>query len=404
MDKVIKRLGKVIRKTPLELNERLSKKYNCNVFLKREDMQISRSFKIRGAFNKILSLPLHDVKENGIVCASAGNHAQGVAIASSLYEIPCSIFIPENTPIQKVNRLEYISGETVQIFKTGESFDKCLLESQKFCSKNKSFFIHPFDDMDIILGQATVGYEIHEEIEPDIIVVPIGGGGLISGILHYNSQITSKTKIIGVEPDTCPSMKLSISNKKILDYPVVDMFVDGATVSRVGELPFSIVSESIEKILLTSVEELSTDVIDLFNNEGIISEPAGALSVSALSQIDNIQGKDVVCIISGGNQDMGRYPEIIDKSEQWKGNKEYFILSLNQIPGQLKKIVTDVLDNKHDIVRFEYIKKTNKLQGEVLIGIQSNDMNLEEIEDNLKRNNIIFRHLTKQDLLYSVLI
>lgn len=404
MDKVVNRLGKIIRKTPLELNERLSKKYNCNIYLKREDMQISRSFKIRGAFNKILSLPLHDVQKYGIVCASAGNHAQGVAIASSMYEIPCSIFIPETTPLQKVERLEYISSKNVNIFKTGESFDTCLLESLKFSSKHKSFFIHPFDDEDIILGQATISHEIHEEIEPDMIVVPIGGGGLISGIINHNNSIKSKTKIIGVEPETCPSMKLSISNKKILNYPVVDTFVDGATVSRVGKIPFSIVSESIENIISTSLEELSTDVIDLFNNEGIISEPAGALSVSALSQIDNIQGKNVVCIISGGNQDMGRYPEIIDKSEQWKGNKEYYILSLNQIPGQLKKIVTDVLDDKHDIVRFEYIKKTNKLQGEVLIGIQSNNMNTEEIEEKLIKNKIIYKHLTKQDLLYSVLI
>jgi threonine dehydratase len=394
ISKAFSRINKYINNTPLEYSERLSKIYSCNVYLKREDLQKTRSFKIRGALNKIINL--QNVK-NGIVCASAGNHAQGVGFSANMLNLDCDIFIPTNTPLQKVNS---ISKYNINLHKFGINLNDTLEKAKEFSINNNKVFIHPYDDIDIIYGQGTVGLEIYNEINPDIIVSCVGGGGLISGLLL--SSKNKNTEIIGAEPYGCANMYESIKNNEIIRFKDYDTFVDGASVESIGNLNFKICNHNLKQLIKVNNQKLSHEIVNLYQEDGIITEPAGALSVAALEQIQNIKDKNVVCIVSGGNNDISRYSEITEYALQYINTKFYLLIEFNQIPGQLKYFVSNILSSKDDITRFEYIKKNNRKFGTVLLGIETNDIN--QIKKKLNNNNIKFKQILENDDLYKILI
>ena len=391
----------IIIKTPLEYNNRLSKKFNCNVFFKREDLQIVRSFKIRGAYNKIIN----SNKENGFVTASAGNHAQGVAYTCNRFDLESNIFIPENTPLQKISRIEYFGNSKCNIFKVGTTFDECLQESLKFCEENNKVFIHPFDDQLVIAGQGNIALEVLENIKPDIMICCIGGGGLISGTINALKGITCD--IYGTEPIGAASMYESIKENKLITLDTIDTFVDGASVKTPGKLTYDICKNGVKDIFKIENGDICTQIIDLYQNEGIIVEPAGALSITALDKInkEEIKDKNVVCILSGGNNDLMRYPEIVENSLRYKELKHYFIIDFKQNPGELRKYIENVLIDNTDITRFEYIKKNNKSAGSVLLGIEVTNKNqINTIKENMIENNFKFIELCENNILYNYLI
>lgn len=383
-----------INKTPIQYCERLSKIYNANIYLKREDLQITRSFKIRGALNKILTLS----NTKNVVCASAGNHAQGVGYACDLLNITGDIFIPENTPLQKVKSIEKYNN--INLHKFGNNFNSCLEQAQKYSEQHDYHFIHPFNDDKIIDGQSTVGYEIFEEMEPDYIITCVGGAGLISGLIE--SSKLYNTKIIGVEAENADSLNQSLIHNKIVKLNDIDNFVDGASVEQIGDINFFYCQDYRPDIYIVDKYKLSNEIINLYQNEGIITEPAGALSISALDQIKNIENKNIVCIVSGGNNDLSRYSEMIEYSLQYENQKHYFLVEFSQNPGELKKFVNHVLSQSDDISRFEYLKKNNKKFGTVLIGIESLNINL--IIENLKKYNFKYQKIKNQNLIYKLLI
>ena len=391
------RINKFINNTPLELNERLSKKFDANIYLKREDLQKTRSFKIRGSLNKILK-ETEKNKIKNIVCASAGNHAQGVAYASNLLGLNSNIFVPVITPPQKINRIKNFGNNHMELIKIGNDFDECLLKAQEFAKKNNFLFIHPYNDIDIIEGQSTLGYEIQNEINADIVISCIGGGGLISGLRNYKD----KYKIIGAEPIGAESMYEAIKNNKPTKIINLDTFVDGASVREVGDLTYNICKEflTLKDIKLINNGQLCHEMINLYQEEGIILEPAGCLSISALNHINPyyLKGKNVVCILSGGNNDIMRYPEILEKNLIYLGLKHYYIIEFSQKPKELKKFILNVLGQNDDITRFEYIKKTNKNFGNVLLGVETKEYR--SLEDKLKESNFKFRKIEENDLIF----
>jgi threonine dehydratase len=365
------RINGTVKRTPLEYNAGLSLKYQAEVYLKREDLQVVRSYKLRGAFNMISTLTDEQLLR-GVVCASAGNHAQGVAYSCKKLNIKGVIFMPEITPKQKVKQTEMFGGEHIEIVLVGDTFDDCMREALIYTQANDMTFIPPFDNPKIIEGQGTVGVEVFEELpDLDFVVMPIGGGGLASGVSSYLRNIAPSVQLIGVEPEGAPSMKQALENGGPVTLEQVDRFVDGASVKRVGALNFQYCNELLNQMLLVPEGKICTTILKLYNEDAIVVEPAGALSVAALDQIaDQIKNKKVVCIISGGNNDIERMQEIKEKSLLYEGLKHYFIVRFPQRPGALKLFVNNVLGPHDDITRFEFIKKTNKESGPALVGIE----------------------------------
>jgi threonine dehydratase len=399
-------ISKVIRRTPLELCSRLSKKYNAQIYLKREDLQPVRSYKIRGAYNCISSLNDAD-KKKGVVCASAGNHAQGFAYVCALLKIKGVVFMPEISPRQKIDKVRTFGGKYITIELVGANFDEAYAAAVKYCNKNKMIFIHPFNDTKIIAGQGTIAYEIYQDLEKvDYIIAPIGGGGVISGISSYVKDKKIKSKIVGVDPQGAPKIFNSLKEDKLTKLDTIDTFIDGAALKCAGELTFSIIKKNVDKVLVAAEGAVCSEMIDLYQSEGIIVEPAGALSVAALEQIKNqIVGKTVVCIISGGNNDISRYPEIMERSLVYKGLKHYFIINFAQKPGELKKYLDKVLGPHDDIVRFEYIKRTNKEKGVALVGVElSRKEEYDKLITRMHKYQIKFEVITNDDLLYQYII
>lgn len=406
MDKTLKiyqRIKPYLNNNPLQKNELLSAKYNANIYLKREDMQKTRSFKIRGSLNKILKEYENDTELN-VVCASAGNHAQGVAFACNLLGIQGNIFVPNITPIQKQNRIKYFGQNNINLILSGSNFTETLENSLHFTKKNNSTFIHPYDDIDIIEGQSTIGYEIVSEIKPDYCISTIGGGGLISGL---SLSLPKTCQIIGCEPEKADSMSLAIKNGKPTKLEVLDNFVDGASVSQVGEETFKICQNlftDLNNIKVISNGHICHELLNMYQEEGIVLEPAGVLPICSLEYLnkEEIKGKNIVCVLSGGNNDVSRYPEIMEKNLIYLNLKHYYIIEFTQKPKQLKKFILNVLGPNDDITRFEYIKKTNKFFGNVLLGLETN--NSELIELKLLENNFKFQKIKETDLIYSYLI
>ncbi|MFN8290011.1 MAG: threonine ammonia-lyase [Chitinophagaceae bacterium] len=407
------RLKKIVTRTPLSYNHNLSKKYQCNVFLKREDLQVVRSYKLRGAFNMMSSLPAAGLKK-GVVCASAGNHAQGFAYSCKKLGVNGVVFMPVITPKQKVKQTKMFGEGNVEVRLTGDTFDDCAVAAKKFTEENGMTFIPPFDDYRIIEGQGTVGIEILEDISDlatgntgiDFLFVPVGGGGLSAGVGSYFKTYSPGTTIIGLEPEGAPAMYESLK----AGYPVtldhIDRFVDGAAVKRVGDITLSICKEVLDGIHLVPEGRVCTTILRLYNEDAIVVEPAGALSIAALDDFaDQVKGRNVVCIISGSNNDIDRMQEIKERSLQYEGLKHYFLISFAQRPGALKEFVNTVLGPTDDITRFEYMQKTNKENGPALVGIElqsRSDYHL--LLKKMKASNIGFSEINKNDQLFGYLV
>tara|TARA_B100000925_G_scaffold291885_1_gene282171 strand:+ start:8820 stop:10046 length:1227 start_codon:yes stop_codon:yes gene_type:complete len=396
----------VIKKTTLHKNNRLSERYNCNVYFKREDLQVVRSFKVRGAYNKIAKLSQDD-KNKGIVCASAGNHAQGVAYSAAKLNIKADIFVPENTPLQKIKSVRKFSDDNCTLHITGKNFDECLNKARNMADDNGNVFIHPFDDKDVVDGQGTIAVEIYEELQPDIIIGCIGGGGLMAGISLYSKHVNPGCILYGAESEDCCAMYKSIKSGNVVSLKSYDTFVDGASVKEVGKLNYEICKKNLEQVLLIDNGLLCKNILELYQDDGIVTEPAGALAVSSLSRIskDILQNKNVVCIISGGNNDITRYPEISEIALRYDNLKHYFIIQFRQKPGELKKFVNNILGPNDDITRFEYIKKTNKSYGQVLVGVElTHPDDLPNIMQNLEENNFNYKYINDDELLMSYVV
>ena len=365
------RLAGVVKHTPLAYNAKLSEKYGAEIYLKREDMQVVRSYKLRGAYNMISQLSADEL-ERGIVCASAGNHSQGVAFSCDKLGTRGVIFMPEITPKQKVKQTEMFGNNSVELVLVGDTFDDCLAEALAYTAAHNMTFIPPFDNYSIIEGQGTVGVEILEDLpDAEIVIMPVGGGGLSAGAGSYMKKVNPDIVLIGVEPEGAPSMLKAFEHGGPVTLPEINRFVDGASVKRVGGLTYELCKQVLEDVLLVAEGKICTTILKLYNEDAIVVEPAGALSVSALDALkDEIKGKKVVCVISGGNNDIERMQEIKEKSLLYEGLKHYFIVRFPQRPGALKLFVNNVLGTHDDITRFEFIKKTNRENGPALVGIE----------------------------------
>lgn len=401
------RLNGIVKNTPLQLSKRLSSKFGAKIYLKREDLQEVRSYKIRGAYNLMKSLTDKE-KKRSVVCASAGNHAQGVALSCAALKIHGTIFMPTVTPLQKINRVKHFGDGWVDIRLVGANFDESSKAALEFAKKQNSVFVHPFDDARVISGQGTIGKEIFDELgdSVDFIICPVGGGGLISGVGTYLKEKSKKIKLVGVEAKGAPGMEQSIKAGKVVTLGKIDPFVDGVAVKTVGTNTFQIASKLVDQMVIVAEGKVCTTMIELYQNEGIVAEPAGALSISALDDLsDKIKGKNVVCILSGGNNDILRYPEITERSLVYRGLKHYFLIEFAQKPGQLKKLVNHALGPTDDIVRFEYIKKSSKETGPALVGIElSKKEDLKPLLKKMASLDIRYQVITSNDPLYSYLI
>ncbi len=370
--KAHEQLKKIVTRTPLVYSANLSQEYGCNVYLKREDLQVVRSYKLRGAYNKISTLP-KEVTAKGVVCASAGNHAQGVAYSCNALGIHGKIYMPNPTTKQKVEKVKMFGKQFVEVVLTGDTYDDAYREAMEDCNRNSKTFIHPFEDEKVMEGQGTVGLEIIEDIQVpvDYLFVPIGGGGLASGTGSCFKQLSPNTKIIGVEPAGAPAMEKSLKLGKVVTLDEIDNFVDGAAVKRVGEKTFEICKEVLDDVVLVPEGKVCTIILRLYNEEGIVVEPAGALTVSALGFYkEKIKGKNVVCVVSGGNNDIMRTAEIKERSMLYEGLKHYFIIRFPQRAGALREFLNHVLSPTDDICHFEYTKKNSRENGPALIGIE----------------------------------
>ncbi len=405
VEKAYERIKDVVSHTPLEFNERLSKKYKAQIYLKREDLQIIRSYKIRGAYNRI-SLLTEKEREKGVVCASAGNHAQGVAYSCKKLKIKGYIYMPQNTPRQKVERVSMLGEKWVELVMQGDSFDEAYKEAKKLSKEKGLTFIHPFDDKETIAGQGTIAIEVLNDLQtaPDYFVIPVGGGGLSSGIASYVQN--TRSKIIGAEPEGTPSMTESLKAGKVVTVDSLDKFVDGASVATVGKHSFRILKDTIQKMVVVPEGLICEEMINLYQNEGIVSEPAGALSISALEDIKKeIKGKTVVCILSGGNNDISRYAEIMERSLIYKGLKHYFVIEFPQRPGALRQYLDEVLGPRDDITFFEYMKKNHKEFGPALVGIELvKKEDLKPLIKNMKNAGFGYEKIDNESSLFRFIV
>lgn len=393
--------------TPLAHNSQYSKKLDCNVFFKREDLQSVRSYKIRGAYNKMSSLSSIEV-ENGIVCASAGNHAQGVALSCKLLKIKGTIYMPAPTPNQKVQQVKMFGEDYIDIVLEGDTFDDSYHAAKEECERLNKTFIHPFNDEKVIEGQATVGLEIIDQAQHPIhyVFVPVGGGGLASGLSTLFKQLSPNTKIIGVEPEGAPSMKTSIKEGKVVQLKHIEKFVDGAAVRRVGDKTFAICNQYLDGMITVPEGKVCQTILDLYNRDAIVVEPAGALSISALDYYaEEIKGKNVICVVSGSNNDITRTAEIKERALLHANLKHYFIITFPQRAGALREFVVDILGPNDDITHFEYTKKTNRENGAAVVGVQlKSPEDLEPLITKMKLHNFYGDYLNNKAELLQLLV
>lgn len=407
IDEASTRINGIAKNTPLQRSKILSEKFGAEIYVKREDLQKVRSYKIRGSYNLMKSLTEKE-RAKGAVCASAGNHAQGVAYSASALKIKTVIFMPVRTTLQKVNRVKQFGEKWVEVKLEGNTFDQAYKAAEKYSRNTGAIFVSAFDDYRIIAGQGTIGKELYDHLgeKIDFVLCPIGGGGLISGTGLYLKTKLKHVKVIGAEPLGAASMDKSIKEGKVTPLEKIDNFVDGAAVGTVGQKTYAIASRVVDDIVVVPEGKVCATMIDLYQNEGIVAEPAGALSVAALDFVaDKIKGKTVVCILSGGNNDILRYPEIMERSLTYQGRKHYFIIEFDQKPGQLRQFVDKALGPTDDIVRFEYIKKNFKETGPALVGIeQASKEDFEKLAKKMDVLGINYKVLKPTDLLYSYLV
>lgn len=400
-------LAEILEPTPFQKNNNLSDVYEAEVYLKREDLQMVRSYKIRGAYNKIRSLA-PEVLKYGIVCASAGNHAQGVAFSCNKLQIMGSIYMPVTTPKQKIEQVRMFGREYIDIVLVGDTFDAANSAAIDYAKKSGKTFIPPFDDEKIIEGQGTIGHEILSQSKKplDYIFVPIGGGGLASGVGAYIKQMSPSTKIIGVEPAGAPCMKVAIETGEVVELEQIDKFIDGAAVKKAGQKTYEICKEVLDDIITVPEGAVCTTIIQLYNKSAIVVEPAGALSIAALRfYAEEIKGKRVACIISGSNNDITRMEEIREKSLIYEGLKHYFIVSFPQKSGALLSFIRDIIGPTDNLVYIQYIRKTNKEEGPALIGIEvAAKEDFKALMRRLDAHNFAYEYINENNKLFEILI
>ena len=433
-------LKNVVNRTPLQLNVNLSKKYQCNVFLKREDLQVVRSYKLRGAYNMMSSLSPEQL-QRGVVCASAGNHAQGFAYSCKKLGAKGVVFMPVISPNQKISQTNMFGDNFITVKLVGDTFDDCAIAAKKYTEENGMTFIPPFDDYKIIEGQATVGVEIFEQFNNqqekleqnksrqsttpisqvslpsgedrrgcssalDFIFLAVGGGGLSAGVGSYFKSFSPHTKIIGVEPKGAPSMYEALKAGQPVTLENIERFVDGAAVKRVGDITYSICKDVLDDMLLVDEGKVCTTILQLYNEDAIVAEPAGVLSIAALDEYaEQIKGKVIVCVIGGGNNDIDRMQEIKERSLQYEGLKHYFLIRFAQRPGALKEFVNYVLGANDDITRFEYMQKHNKETGPALVGIElKTKADYDVLLKNLNNYHINYTELKSGDNAFGYLV
>ena len=403
-------LKNVVERTPLDFDRYLSEKYGATIYIKKENMQKVRSFKLRGAYYAIHQLSDED-KEHGVVCASAGNHAQGVAYTCNEMKIPATIFMPVTTPLQKIGQVRFFGGKFVTIKLVGDTFDESAKAAQEYTKSEGMTFIDPFDDYNVQAGQGTVAYEIYEQAQEegvsfDSILVPVGGGGLISGVATYIKDVAPSIEVVGVEASGARSMRAAFDHGYPVKLEKIDKFADGIAVQKVGAKTYEVARKYVDRLLGVDEGLISETLIDMYSKVGTIAEPAGAASVAALEVIkDEIKGKTIVCIISGGNNDINRMPEMEERALIYDGIKHYFVVNFPQRPGALREFVNDILGPNDDITRFEYIKRANKGKGPVLIGIALSDKNTYDgLLERLSEFDPSYINLNGNETLYNMLV
>ncbi|MFC6323191.1 threonine ammonia-lyase IlvA [Companilactobacillus baiquanensis] len=403
-------LKPVVVHTPLQYSDYLSRKYNCNVYLKREDMQVVRSFKIRGAYYAISQTSKED-RKRGVVCASAGNHAQGVAFTSAKMDIPATIFMPTTTPQQKVDQVQFFGGKNVTIKMVGDTFDEANEAANKFCLENNQTFIAPFDDLNTMAGQGSLAVEVFddakkENLDVDYLFAAIGGGGLISGISTHTKAVSPKTTVVGVEPTGASSMAKAFSVGHPVNLNTVDTFVDGAAVRKVGQLTYNTCQKFVDRLVQVPEGLDSKTILDVYSKLALVAEPAGALSIAALEVYkDQLAGKNVVCVVSGGNNDINRMHDMEERSLVYQGLQHYFLVSFPQRAGALREFVNQTLNPDDDITKFEYTKKVNSGTGPVLIGVRLGKAdNLKVLLERLTQFDPNYLNLEDNPALYRMLV
>jgi len=394
--------------TPLLRNDYLSQKFGADIWLKREDLSPVRSYKIRGAFNAMRKQLDRAPDGRDFVCASAGNHAQGVAFACRHFGVQGTIFMPVTTPQQKIMKTRSFGGAHVTIELTGDTFDQALAAAQAFCSNRGAHFLSPFDDEDVIEGQASVAVEMLDQLghAPDRLILPVGGGGLSSGVLSYLKAMGAATRVKLVEPVGGMSLAAALKAGHPVTLPVVDNFVDGAAVARIGAAPFEVLAATDPGDVLAAPENrICVTISELLNTEGIVLEPAGALAIDALQDLGAaIRGQSVVCVTSGGNFDFERLPEVKERAMRYRGVKKYFILRMPQRPGALKDFL-GLLGPGDDIARFEYLKKSARNFGSVLIGIEARAAaDFDALFTRMDEHGFAYRDITEDEVLAEFLI
>lgn len=394
--------------TPLQRNDFLSKRYGADIWLKREDLSPVRSYKIRGAFNAMRKVRVAHPDQDQFVCASAGNHAQGVAFACRHFGVTGTIFMPVTTPQQKILKTRTFGGDAIEIKLIGDYFDDTLASAQAFCKQIGGHFLSPFDDDDVIEGQASVAVEMLDQLgrAPDLVVLPVGGGGLSSGVRLYMNEAAPDVSLRLVEPAGGASLTAALGIGAPVTLPKVDNFVDGAAVARVGEKTFAALSGiKPGHVLAVPEDRICVTLIEMLNVEGIVLEPAGALAIDALEDLaDEIAGKTVICVSSGGNFDFERLPEVKERALRFSGKKKYFVLRLPQRPGALREFLS-LLGPDDDIARFEYLKKSARNFGSVLIGIETSEAsNFKSLFDRLDAKGFVFQDITQNQTLAEFLV
>lgn len=400
-------INNIVLHTPLQKNLNLSDEFEANILLKREDLQVVRSYKLRGAYNKMMHLSDQELAK-GVICASAGNHAQGVAYSCRKLGIKGKIYMPATTPKQKIRQVEMFGKETVEVILRGDTYDDAHNLAIEESRKTGMAFIHPFDDQQVIEGQATVGLEILQDTKEhiDYIFIPIGGGGLAAGVGAYFNQMSPQTKIIGVEPAGAPTMQLSVEKGCVTEMEKINKFVDGAAVQRVGDLTFDICKTVIDQYQPVPEGKICTKILELYNRDALVIEPAGALSIAALDFFrEEIKGKNVVCIVSGSNNDITRTEEIKERSLLYEGLKHYFIVRFPQRAGALRTFVDVVIGPTDDVTHFEYSKKNNREKGPALIGIEvQKKEDFKGLIERMEANGFIYEYINEKEDLFRLLI
>jgi threonine dehydratase len=373
IDAAAKRIAGVVTPTPLQFSDRLSATTGAGVYLKREDLQVVRSYKLRGAYNLLVQLSDEELAA-GVVCSSAGNHAQGFAYACRSLGVHGRVYVPAKTPKQKRDRIRYHGGDFIELIVGGSTYDLAAEAALADVARSGATLVPPFDDPRTMAGQGTIAVEILDQLEdePDLVVVPVGGGGCIAGITTYLAERTTNTSVLGIEPAGAAAMMAALANGGPVTLEHVDQFVDGAAVARAGKQTYAALAAAGDMVSITTVDEgaVCTAMLDLYQNEGIIAEPAGALAVAGLCEANIEPGSVVVCLVSGGNNDVSRYGEVLERSLVHLGLKHYFLVDFPQEPGALRRFLDDVLGPNDDITLFEYVKRNNRETGEALVGIE----------------------------------